>query len=94
MDASPVTLDQSNLDRLSDKDKTELRQFIANEQQRTRVQSQTHSLTEMCWKKCVTSTIRSKTLEKGEEACLANCVDRFLDMNIMTAKHLASMRRP
>lgn len=39
MDATSVTLDQTNLDRLSDKDKAELRQFIANEQQRTRVQS-------------------------------------------------------
>lgn len=55
---------------------------------------ETHSLTEMCWKKCMTGTIKGKTLEKGEESCLGNCVDRFLDMNIMTAKHLASMRRP
>jgi mitochondrial import inner membrane translocase subunit TIM8 len=37
MDAS--TIDQADLDRLTDKDKQELRQFIQNEQQRTRIQA-------------------------------------------------------
>lgn len=37
MDAS--TIDQADLDRLTDKDKQDLRQFIQNEQQRTRIQA-------------------------------------------------------
>lgn len=39
MDAS--TIDQADLDRLTDKDKQDLRQFIQNEQQRTRIQART-----------------------------------------------------
>lgn len=37
MDASSI--DQADLDRLTDKDKQDLRQFIQNEQQRTRIQA-------------------------------------------------------
>lgn len=37
MDSS--TIDQADLDRLTDKDKQDLRQFIQNEQQRTRIQA-------------------------------------------------------
>lgn len=32
-------------------------------------------------------------LEGAEQTCLANCVDRFLDMNLITMKHLNSMRQ-
>jgi import inner membrane translocase subunit TIM8 len=54
--------------------------------------AETHALTEVCWKKCVTGTIRNSKLESGEEKCLANCVDRFLDVNFLTMKHLSNMR--
>ncbi|KAJ9150798.1 hypothetical protein NKR23_g3569 [Pleurostoma richardsiae] len=92
MDAA-ASLEQADLDKLNDKDKAELRQFISNEQQRTRVQSQTHALTDMCWKKCVTGPVKNGKLEKGEETCLASCVDRFLDVNLLTMKHLQSLRQ-
>ncbi|EOO02839.1 putative mitochondrial import inner membrane translocase subunit tim8 protein [Phaeoacremonium minimum UCRPA7] len=92
MDASS-SLEQADLDKLNDKDKSELRQFISNEQQRTRIQSQTHALTDVCWKKCVSGTIRNGKLDKSEEGCLASCVDRFLDVNLLTMKHLQSMRQ-
>lgn len=39
MDSGMSSLEQSDLDRLNDKDKAELRQFITNEQQRTRIQA-------------------------------------------------------
>ena len=51
-----------------------------------------HSLTDICWKKCVTGTIRSGKLEKNEETCAQNCVDRFLDANFQVIKHLDKMR--
>ncbi|CCF39904.1 Tim10/DDP family zinc finger [Colletotrichum higginsianum] len=92
MDTSRSALENSDLDKLNDKDKLELRQFLANEQQRSQIQSQTHALTEICWKKCVTGSIRNSKLDKGEEGCLANCVDRFLDVNFLTMKHLNNMR--
>ncbi|KAF6805186.1 Mitochondrial import inner membrane translocase subunit TIM8 [Colletotrichum sojae] len=92
MDSSKQALANSDLDKLNDKDKAELRQFLANEQQRSQIQSQTHALTEICWKKCVSGAVRNSKLDKGEETCLANCVDRFLDVNYLTMKHLNSMR--
>ena len=55
--------------------------------------TETHALTDICWKKCVTGTIRNGKLDKGEESCLASCVDRFLDVNLLTMKHLQSMRQ-
>ncbi|OHE91034.1 Tim10/DDP family zinc finger [Colletotrichum orchidophilum] len=92
MDSSRSALENSDLDKLNDKDKLELRQFLANEQQRSQIQSQTHALTEICWKKCVSGSIRNSKLDKSEEGCLANCVDRFLDVNFLTMKHLNNMR--
>ncbi|KAK2024381.1 Tim10/DDP family zinc finger protein [Colletotrichum caudatum] len=91
MDSRPA-FENSDLEKLNDKDKLELRQFLANEQQRSQIQSQTHALTEICWKKCVTGSIRNSKLDKGEEGCLANCVERFLDVNFLTMKHLNNMR--
>lgn len=38
------TIDQADLNQLSDKDKLELRQFIQNEQQRTRIQARMRPL--------------------------------------------------
>lgn len=51
-----------------------------------------HSLTETCFKKCVTGAIRSGKLEKGEESCTQNCVGRFLDANFTVIRHLEQMR--
>lgn len=119
MDAS--TIDQADLDRLTDKDKQDLRQFIQNEQQRTRIQArmrpnppplrhppsavvepeltrlfprtESHDLTETCFKKCVTGSFKNGQLDKGEQACLTNCVDRFMDVSMLAVKHLQSMRQ-
>lgn len=86
------TIDQADLSSLTDRDKQELRQFIQNEQQRTRIQAQSHDLTEMCFKKCVTGTIKNSKLDSSEESCLTNCVDRFMDVSMLSVKHLQSMR--
>ncbi|KAJ0309004.1 Mitochondrial import inner membrane translocase subunit tim8 [Colletotrichum tropicale] len=72
MESSKQALQNTDLEQLNDKDKAELRQFLANEQQR--------------------GSIRGSKLERGEESCLANCVDRFLDVNFLTMKHLNNMR--
>lgn len=47
----------------------------------------------MCFKKCVTNTIKSNKLDSSEEPCLANCVDRFMDVSVLSVKHLQSMRQ-
>ncbi|KAI1144156.1 Tim10/DDP family zinc finger-domain-containing protein [Hypoxylon sp. FL0543] len=90
---SDVNLNDFDLAKLNDKDKGELRQFLANENQKARVQATVHSLTDMCFKKCVTGTIRGGKLDRSEEGCMANCADRFVDVSQLTMKHLQSMRQ-
>lgn len=51
-----------------------------------------HNLTDMCWTKCVAGTIKSGALDKNEEPCLKNCVDRFLDANFAIIRKLEGMR--
>ncbi|KAH8821578.1 Tim10/DDP family zinc finger-domain-containing protein [Xylogone sp. PMI_703] len=94
MDSPTSSLDQNlDLSKLSDKDKQELQQFIVNETQKARIQQSVHSLTDICWKKCVTGSIKSGKLDKNEESCTQNCVNRFLDANMTVIKHLDAMRQ-
>ncbi|KAL2202550.1 mitochondrial import inner membrane translocase subunit tim8 [Sarocladium strictum] len=86
------SIEAQELERLSEADKNDLRKFLTNEQQKTQIQSQTHSMTDMCWKKCVSGSIKSSKLDKNEEGCLTNCVDRFMDLNMLTIKHIQNMR--
>jgi import inner membrane translocase subunit TIM8 len=41
MSSTDFNIDQSDIEKLNDKDKTELRQFFANEEHRARIQSRT-----------------------------------------------------
>ncbi|OTB07178.1 hypothetical protein M426DRAFT_318204 [Hypoxylon sp. CI-4A] len=88
-----INLNDFDLNKLNDKDKSELRQFLANENQKARVQATVHSLTDMCFKKCITGSIRGGKLDKSEEGCMANCADRFVDVSQLTMKHLQSLRQ-
>ncbi|KAI0835553.1 Tim10/DDP family zinc finger-domain-containing protein [Hypoxylon sp. FL0890] len=90
---SDVNLNDYDLNKLNEKDKGELRQFLANESQKARVQATVHSLTDVCFKKCITGTIRGGKLDKTEEGCMANCADRFVDVSQLTMKHLQSLRQ-
>lgn len=51
-----------------------------------------HSLTDICFRKCVTSKISSGKLDKYEEPCMQNCVDRFLDANHVILRQLETLR--
>ncbi|KAJ9662955.1 Mitochondrial import inner membrane translocase subunit tim8 [Coniosporium apollinis] len=84
----------SNLDltKLSDRDKQELQQFVVNESQKARIQQSIHSLTDICFRKCITGKISSGKLDRYEEPCMQNCVDRFIDANNIILKNLESMR--
>jgi mitochondrial import inner membrane translocase subunit TIM8 len=53
---------------------------------------ETHQLTQVCWNKCVPGAVKNGKLDGTEEACLANCVNRMMDINFLTLKHLNSMR--
>ncbi|KAI9704680.1 MAG: Mitochondrial import inner membrane translocase subunit tim8 [Bogoriella megaspora] len=78
--------------KLSETDKREMEQFIMNETQKARIQSSIHSLTDLCFKKCITSRISAGALDRSEEACTQNCVDRYMDANFAILKKLESMR--
>ncbi|KAG9249199.1 Tim10/DDP family zinc finger-domain-containing protein [Calycina marina] len=94
MDAQSALQQQTDVDlsKLSANDKAELQQFIVNESQKARIQQSVHSLTDICWKKCITGGITGGKLDKNENSCTMNCVDRFLDANFTVIKHLDSLR--
>ncbi|KAI0824183.1 Tim10/DDP family zinc finger-domain-containing protein [Trametes gibbosa] len=76
-----------NLDASSRK---ELESFIETQQAQTRVQTQVHTLAEMCWDKCVGSI--SSSFSRSEHSCLSNCVDRFLDTSLYLVKRVEDER--
>lgn len=51
-----------------------------------------HTLTDMCFKKTITGSFRSGKLDRTEEANVQNCVDRFMDANMLVIKNLEQMR--
>ncbi|KAK3717793.1 Mitochondrial import inner membrane translocase subunit tim8 [Vermiconidia calcicola] len=81
-----------SLQNLSAKDKQELNQFVMQEGQKAQIQQTVHSLTDMCFKKCITSRISSGKLDRSEEPCVQNCVDRYMDANMTVIRHLEQMR--
>lgn len=52
-----------------------------------------HMLTDKCFKKCITSKITSGALDRSEEPCMRNCVDRFMDASGAVIRHLEQMRQ-
>ncbi|KAK4501217.1 hypothetical protein PRZ48_007024 [Zasmidium cellare] len=90
LNISPETA--QGLQNLSAKDKQELNQFVQNEAQKAQIQSAVHSLTETCFRKCVTGKISAGALDRNEEPCMRNCVDRFMDANMTVIRHLEQMR--
>ncbi|KAF2868365.1 Tim10/DDP family zinc finger-domain-containing protein [Massariosphaeria phaeospora] len=89
------SLGNADLSKLSDRDKQELQQFVINESQRARIQSSIHSLTDMCFRKCISAgTVKTGKLDaRYEEPCLRQCVDRFLDANMVVVKELERLRQ-
>ncbi|EMC96963.1 hypothetical protein BAUCODRAFT_68970 [Baudoinia panamericana UAMH 10762] len=77
---------------LNDRDKQELQQFVQSESQKAQIQSAIHSLTDMCFKKCVTGRVASGKLDRYEEPCMQNCVDRYMDANMLVLRHLDQLR--
>ncbi|XP_075909541.1 mitochondrial import inner membrane translocase subunit Tim8 A-like isoform X2 [Petromyzon marinus] len=55
----------------------ELQRFIESETQRQRFQQVVHSVTDMCWEKCMDKP--GPKLDSRTEVCLVNCVGRFID---------------
>ncbi|KJE92695.1 hypothetical protein CAOG_03610 [Capsaspora owczarzaki ATCC 30864] len=69
----------------------ELQQFVEIEQQKARFHAQVHKFTEMCWDKCIDKP--GNRLEAKEEACLTQCVERFLDSTHFIVNRLDEIRK-
>ncbi|KAF5368502.1 hypothetical protein D9758_002418 [Tetrapyrgos nigripes] len=78
-------------DNFDEATKKELSAFLEKEQTQAKLHSTVHNLTTMCWDKCVTST-PSTRFSRGEESCLMNCVDRFLDTSIFLVRQIQERR--
>jgi import inner membrane translocase subunit TIM8 len=55
-----------------------------------RFQQATHTFTDLCFTKCVGKP--GARLEKSEETCLGNCVERFLDVSAVLLQRLEENR--
>ncbi len=47
-----------------------------------------HELNEKCWDQCMSTAKLSSRLDTKSEGCLRNCVERFLDANILVTQRL------
>lgn len=65
----------------------EIRRALEVEQAKARFQSQIHSFTDLCWDTCIDKP--STKLDSKTENCLMNCVERYIDSNLMLANRFA-----
>lgn len=64
-----------------------LQNFIQAETERQRFQNVIHDLNEKCWELCMEGK-PSNRLDSRTEGCLRNCVDRFIDTNILVTQRI------
>jgi import inner membrane translocase subunit TIM8 len=64
-----------------------LQQFIQAETERQRFQNVIHEINERCWDVCMDGKPSSR-LDGRTESCLKNCVERFIDTNVIVTQRL------
>ncbi|PPQ69072.1 hypothetical protein CVT25_004248 [Psilocybe cyanescens] len=69
----------------------ELASFLETQQAIARLNSSVQQLTTTCWDKCITGT-PSTRFSRGEENCLSNCVQRFLDTSLFMVSQIEQKR--
>ncbi|RDB29091.1 Mitochondrial import inner membrane translocase subunit TIM8 [Hypsizygus marmoreus] len=79
------------MEKFDEATQKELATFLEREQAQAKAHSTIHTLTTMCWDKCITGT-PSTRFARGEESCLANCVERFLDTSLFMVKRIEQQR--
>ncbi|KAL0950933.1 hypothetical protein HGRIS_007689 [Hohenbuehelia grisea] len=78
-------------DKFDDATQKELQSFLEKEQAQARLHATIFNLTSVCWDKCITGT-PSTRFSRGEESCLANCVERFLDTSLFMVQKIEEQR--
>ena len=66
----------------------QVQQVLQVEGEKAKFQALVHSLTDMCWEKCMEKP--SNRLDSRTEKCLVNCVERFLDSTNLVVSRLAN----
>lgn len=88
------TISQAALQALDEPSRKEIMQFIESENSKLKVQMSIHNFTDMCFKKCnANKPIVSGTVDRTEEECLNNCLNRFLDTNIKVVQALQGVQK-
>ncbi|EMR08035.1 hypothetical protein PNEG_03478 [Pneumocystis murina B123] len=95
------------LESLDNKSRDELSQFIEQENGKAKIQQGFFHIflnkikklykgilefTDRCFKRCITNKL-GNNLDRTEETCLQNCVDRWLDVNIHLIKYLENFKK-
>lgn len=65
-----------------------MQRFVEMETQRQRFQQLVHSLTDRCWDSCMGTP--GQKLDSRTEACITNCVERFIDTTNYVVNRLES----
>ncbi|KAH3900058.1 probable Mitochondrial import inner membrane translocase subunit TIM8 [Saccharomycodes ludwigii] len=86
-----ANISQADLQNLDDNSKKDIMNFLEVENSKQKVQMSIHQFTNMCFKQCITNATNPE-LSAGEEQCLNNCVNRFLDTNIRIVKGLQNIQ--
>jgi len=60
----------------------DMQQFIQAETAKSQIQNVMHDLNEKCWDTCVEGKPSNK-LDGRTESCIKNCVERFIDTNLL-----------
>nr|ACO11753.1 Mitochondrial import inner membrane translocase subunit Tim8 A [Caligus rogercresseyi] len=67
----------------------QMQSFVAGETQRQKIQTVLHDINSRCWDQCIDKP--GPKLDSRSEKCLKNCVDRFLDANILLTMNMQKM---
>jgi len=70
----------------------ELASFLEAQEAQSRVHRRIHEFTSLCWDKCITGA-PGQRLSRGEESCIVNCVERFLDTSLFLMRRVQEQRQ-
>ncbi|KAG2216436.1 hypothetical protein INT45_012624 [Circinella minor] len=76
--------------QFNEAEQRELAQFLEAENAKARIQQTVHAMTDSCWDKCIFKI--NNSMDRSDESCLSNCVERFLDSSLFVVKRLEDLR--
>ncbi|GIY43553.1 mitochondrial import inner membrane translocase subunit Tim8 A [Caerostris darwini] len=68
---------------------SELEKFLTVEKVKTQFHEQVHHITDVCWDKCIDKP--GPKLDGRTQACVVNCVERFIDASLVLTNRFAQL---